>query len=63
MASLTFIKHLLFGLEIIGGQNGDYETFNAKWGEEINEAGKISRLNRGKGDLLGRVLANPLKIL
>jgi hypothetical protein len=46
MASLTFIKHLLFGLEIIGGQNGDYETFNAKWGEEINEAGKISRLNR-----------------
>jgi hypothetical protein len=46
MASLTFIKHLLFGLEIIGGQNGDYETFNAKWGEEINEVGKISRLNR-----------------
>jgi hypothetical protein len=30
MASLTFIKHLLFGLEIIGGLDEDYETFNRK---------------------------------
>jgi hypothetical protein len=44
MASLTFIKHLLFGLEIIGGQNGDYETFNGKWGGEINEIQNIIRL-------------------
>jgi len=31
MASLTFIKYLLFDLEIMGGLNGDYEAFNPKW--------------------------------
>jgi hypothetical protein len=31
MASFTFIKHLLFDLEIIGGLNEDYEAFNGKW--------------------------------
>jgi hypothetical protein len=36
MASSTFIKHLLFALEIIGGRDGDYEAFDKKWGEEIN---------------------------
>jgi hypothetical protein len=43
---LTFIKLLLFGLEIIGGLKGNYEAFEGKWRREINEAGKISRLNR-----------------
>jgi hypothetical protein len=45
IASLTFIKHLLFGLEIIRGLIGDYEAFNAKWGREINKTQNISILN------------------
>jgi hypothetical protein len=45
MASFTFIKHLLFGLEIIGGLEGDYEAFNGKWGGEIDETQNISRSN------------------
>jgi hypothetical protein len=45
MASLTFIKHLLFGLEIIGGLDGDYEAFNGKWGREINKIQNIIRLD------------------
>jgi len=54
MASLTFIKHLLFGLEIIGGQNGDYETFDGKWGREKDGTQNVSRLNMEKSTHLGR---------
>jgi hypothetical protein len=46
IASLTFINILLFGLEIIGGQNGDYETFNGKWGREKDGTQNIGKLNR-----------------
>jgi hypothetical protein len=45
MDSFSFIKHLLFGLEIIGGLRGDYEAFNAKWVREKDETQNISRLN------------------
>ena len=51
IASFTFIKHLLFGLEIIGGLIGDYEAFNAKWGRENKSDSKHQQIEIWKRQL------------